>query len=79
MHEHFPFPLALVASPPWRTVARIKVIKNQPRAGVLSLLTSTRFLETLARLGITHRSLKEEEVGLAEYGNLEEAQESMGR
>jgi len=57
--------------------------------------TSTRFLETLARLGITHRrtayhhpegnsyierfprSLKEEEVGLAEYRNLEEARESI--
>jgi putative transposase len=57
--------------------------------------TSTRFLETLARLGIAHRrtayhhlegnsyierfhrSLKEEEVGLAEYRNLEEAQESI--
>jgi putative transposase len=59
--------------------------------------TSTRFLETLARLGITHRrtayhhpegnsyierfhrSLKEEEVGLAEYRNLEEARENIGR
>ena len=59
--------------------------------------TSTRFLETLARLGITHRrtayhhpegnsyierfhrSLKEEEVGLAEYRNLEEARESIAR
>jgi putative transposase len=59
--------------------------------------TSTRFLETLARLGITHRrtayhhpegnsyierfhrSLKEEEVGLAEYRNLDEARESIGR
>jgi hypothetical protein len=59
--------------------------------------TSTRFLETLARLGITHRhtayhhpegnsyikrfhrSLKEEEVGLAEYRNLEEARESIWR
>jgi len=59
--------------------------------------TSTRFLETLARLGITHRrtayhhpegnsyierfhrSLKEEEVGLTEYRNLEEARGSIGR
>jgi len=59
--------------------------------------TSTRFLETLARLGITHRctayhhpegnsyierfhrSLKEEEVGLAEYRDLAEAQENIGR
>ncbi len=59
--------------------------------------TSTRFLETLARLGITHRrtayhhpegnsyierfhrSLKEEEVGLAEYRNLEEARDSIER
>ncbi len=59
--------------------------------------TSIRFLETLARLGITHRriayhhpegnsniarfhrSLKEEEVGLAEYRNLDEARESIGR
>jgi putative transposase len=59
--------------------------------------TSTRFMETLARLGITHRrtayhhpegngyierfhrSLKEEEVGLAEYRNLEEARESIAR
>jgi putative transposase len=59
--------------------------------------TSTRFLETLGRLGITHRrtayhhpegnsyierfhrSLKEEEVGLAEYRNLNEARESIGR
>jgi putative transposase len=58
--------------------------------------TSTRFLETLAWLGIIHRrtayhhpegnsyierfhrSLKEEEVGLAEYRNLEEARESIG-
>ena len=79
VHKHFPFPLALAASPPWRIVARIKVIRNQPRVGVLSLFASTRFLETLARLGITHRSLKEEEMGLAEYRNLEEAQESMGR
>ena len=57
--------------------------------------TSTRFVETLARLGIKHRrtayhhpegngyierfhrSLKEEEVGLAEYRNLEEARESI--
>jgi putative transposase len=59
--------------------------------------TSTRFLETLARLGITHRrtayhhpegnsyiegfhrSLKEEEVGLAEYRKLEEAREGIAR
>ncbi len=59
--------------------------------------TSTRFLETLAWLGITHRrtayhhpggnsyierfhrSLKKEEIGLAEYRNLEEARESSGR
>jgi putative transposase len=59
--------------------------------------TSTRLLETLARLGIIHRctayhhpegnsyierfhrSLKEGEVGLAEYRNLEEARESIGR
>jgi putative transposase len=59
--------------------------------------TSTRFLETLARLGITHRhtayhhpegnsyierfhrSLREEEVRLAEYRNLDEARDSIGR
>jgi len=58
---------------------------------------STRFLETLARLGITHRrtayhhpegnsyierfhrSSKEEQVGLEEYRNLEEARGSIGR
>ncbi len=59
--------------------------------------TSTRFLETLAELGITHRrtayhhpegnsyierfhrSLKEEEVWVSEYRNLEEARQSIGR
>jgi putative transposase len=59
--------------------------------------TSTRFIETLTRLGITHRrtayhhpegnsyierfhrSLKEEEVWTAEYRNVQEARESIGR
>ena len=59
--------------------------------------TSTRFLETLTRLGIPHRrtayhhpegnsyierfhrSLKEEEVGLADYRNLDEARDGIGR
>ena len=59
--------------------------------------TSTRFIETLNRLGITHRrtayhhpegnsyierfhrSLKEEEVWTAEYRNVQEARESIGR
>jgi putative transposase len=59
--------------------------------------TSTRFLETLARLGITHRrtayhhpegnsyierfhrSLKEEEVWIAEYRTLNEARASIAR
>ena len=59
--------------------------------------TSTRFLETLARLEITHRytayhhpegnsyidrfhrSLKEEEVGLAEYRNPDKAGDYVGR
>ncbi len=59
--------------------------------------TSTRFLETLARSGITHRrtadhhpeensyierfhrSLREEGVGLAEYRDLKEARQYIGR
>jgi putative transposase len=59
--------------------------------------TSSRFMETLGRLGITHRrtayhhpegnsyierfhrSLKEEEVWTAEYRNVQEARESIGR
>ena len=59
--------------------------------------TSSRFLETLGRLGITHRraayphpeggsyielfhrSLKEEEVWMAEYRSLEEARASIAR